>query len=87
MRERDIGKTNRRKLEKCGWKYSHNNSLDREVFLKQIGDIEIGIALYGDDVFEDDEAAAYVDFYGGNRSITPDDLIIVGNELKKLEGK
>lgn len=87
MREIDIGRTSRKKLEKCGWKYSHNNSLDREVFLKQIGDIEIGITLYGDDVFEDDEAAAYVDFYGGNRSITPNDLIIVGNELKKLEGK
>lgn len=87
MREIDIGKTSRKKLEKYGWKYSHNNSLDCKIFLKQIGDIEVGITLYGDDLFDGDEAAAYVDFYGVNRSITPNDLIIVGNELKKLEGK
>ena len=68
-------KTSEERLKECGWEFS-NFDIEDKLYSKKIKSVNVTVTL-------NDDGDVYVD----RKVLTPNGLIAVGNELKKLEEK
>jgi hypothetical protein len=81
----NLKKISKKRFKECGWKYIDNNSSDDMVFEKKINGIEVTIALYVDYYNEKVNDLDYTCIEG--KLPTPNDLVVIANEVKRLEEK
>ena len=67
-------KTSEKKLKECGWEFSYFDIFEDKVYLKKINAVNVNVML-------NDDGDVYVD----RKILTPNSLVAIGNELKKLE--
>jgi hypothetical protein len=67
-------KTSEKRLKECGWEFFRFDIFEDKMYLKKIKTVEVTVTL-------NDDGDVYVD----RKILTPNSLIAIGNELKKLE--
>jgi hypothetical protein len=67
-------KTSEERLKECGWEFSHFDIFEDKVYSKKIKTVNVTITL-------NDDGDVYVD----RKILTPNSLVVIGTELKKLE--
>ena len=67
-------KTSEERLKDCGWEFSRFDIFEDKVYSKKIKSVNVTVTL-------NDDGDVYVD----RKLLTPNSLIAIGNELKKLE--